>query len=121
MADNDRINGWQRVHTYLAEAPACALHRQLDWATCPMVHVFEGLELIAGMASAPRDEDNVEDLDSDYPHDHDLDAFRYLVMHLPVPSLGREPRTVPATPDERFHAAVAARMRAQERARRRRH
>lgn len=35
-----RIAGWQRVHSYLADGPACPHHRALGWAVCPRVHIF---------------------------------------------------------------------------------
>lgn len=35
-----RVTGWQRVHSYLAEAPACPHHRAQGWETCPKLHVF---------------------------------------------------------------------------------
>lgn len=119
-ANNDRINGWQRVHTYLDEGPACPAHRELGWQTCPLLHVFDTCtELIHAIPNAPRDPDRPEDLDSDYDHDHDLDALRYLVGALPVPRTGREAKKTPATPDERFHAYIANQAKKRTRARRR--
>ncbi len=110
--NNDRVDGWQRVHSYLADGPACLVHRAepYGWETCPMLHVIEGRadELVHAIPNAPRDPDKPEDVDTDYDHDHDLDALRYLLMYLPLPRAQREAKKVPTTPDERFHAAVAA-------------
>ncbi|GAA3032265.1 hypothetical protein GCM10020000_06550 [Streptomyces olivoverticillatus] len=35
-----RVAGWQRVRSYLAEAPACPHHRAQGWDTCPRLHIF---------------------------------------------------------------------------------
>lgn len=93
-ADNDRLGGKARMHTYLREAPTCAYHRELGWATCPLLHVLDGAcpKLVTTMASLPRDPHRPEDVDTDAP-DHWYDAARYLVMaigggpqfHFPVP------------------------------------
>jgi hypothetical protein len=120
-ANNDRVNGWARLHSYLAEAPACEHHRVLGWETCPLLHVFEGAcdELIHAIPNAPRDPDKPEDIDSDYDHDHDLDALRYLLMFLPLPRTGREAAAVPTTDSERFRAYIAKQAKAKARSRRR--
>jgi hypothetical protein len=80
-ADNDRFGGKQRVHQYLALAPACAHHRAQGLALCPMVHVMESgcPELIKTMESLPRDTKRPEDVDTE-ANDHAYDSFRYLCM-----------------------------------------
>jgi hypothetical protein len=79
-ADNQRVAGWQRVHSYLGEAPACRYHRAKGWTTCPRVHVFETCEnLIRTLPDQVHDETHVEDLDTD-GEDHAVDAARYLIM-----------------------------------------
>lgn len=39
-ANNDRIIGWHRLHSFMADGPACELHRAQGWERCPMMHVF---------------------------------------------------------------------------------
>ncbi len=80
---NDRLIGKQRVHSYLAEGPACAHHRALGWETCPMLHVLEGTcpELVRTLPSLPYDPRHPEDVDTN-AEDHQYDAARYLLMIL---------------------------------------
>lgn len=82
-ADNDRLGGKARMHTYLAEAPACAHHRSLEWSTCPMLHVIEGAcpKFVKTMGALTRDPHRPEDVDTDGP-DHWYDAGRYLLMSI---------------------------------------
>jgi len=78
-----RINGWQRVHTYLAEAPACPHHRAQGWDTCPKLHVFATAEnLIRTLPALPHaTTGNPEDADTK-AEDHAPDSLRYLLMNL---------------------------------------
>ncbi|WP_327066888.1 hypothetical protein [Kitasatospora sp. NBC_01302] len=78
-----RISGWQRVHSYLAEAPACPHHRALGWETCPRLHVFPQAEnLIRTLPSLPHATvGNPEDIDTK-AEDHAPDALRYLLINL---------------------------------------
>lgn len=82
-ADNDRLGGKARVHTYLSEAPACAYHRESGWPTCPMLHVIDGAcpQFVKTMGELPRDPNKPEDVDTDAP-DHHYDAGRYLCMSI---------------------------------------
>lgn len=82
-ADNDRLGGKSRIHTYLSEAPACAYHRQLGWDTCPMLHVLDGScpELATTMPSLPRDPRRPEDVDTN-ANDHYYDGARYLALSI---------------------------------------
>lgn len=84
-ADNDRFNGKQRVHQFLASGPACAHHRALGWDVCPMLHVVDTgcPEFIAEMGSLPRDPDRPEDVDTK-ARDHAYDSGRYLIMSIGV-------------------------------------
>jgi len=85
--DNDRLSGWQRVHTYLADGPACPHHRALAsrglWSgdSCPMLHVFSNCtDLIRTLPALPHaDKGKLEDADTT-AEDHLPDALRYLVM-----------------------------------------
>lgn len=79
--DNDRLGGKMRMHTYLADAPACAHHRQLGWDMCPMLHVLDGAapELVRTLPNLPYDPRKIEDVDTD-AEDHWYDALRYLIM-----------------------------------------
>lgn len=81
-ASNDRVNGWARVHQFLAEGPACQYHAGLGWDTCPRLHVFAGAapNLVRTIGDLPRDKNNPEDLDTD-SEDHAADAIRYLLIH----------------------------------------
>lgn len=83
-----RIAGWQRIHSYLAEAPACPHHRALGWDTCPRLHMFSTVEdLYRELRDLPHAmTGNVEDADTNAP-DHAADALRYLTLNL-----GNEPR-----------------------------
>jgi hypothetical protein len=78
--DNDRLGGKGRVHTFLAEGPACPHHRSLGWDTCPMLHVLDQAcpELVRTMPGLPRDPNRPEDVDTD-ADDHWYDACRYLL------------------------------------------
>ncbi|MHB8511473.1 MAG: hypothetical protein ACYDCC_04780 [Actinomycetota bacterium] len=81
-AHNDRLSGWQRVHSYLANAPACAIHRAQGLQECPKLHVFSTCEnLIRTLPALPYDLRRVEDVDTK-AEDHAADALRYLLMHL---------------------------------------
>jgi hypothetical protein len=82
-ADNDRLGGKARMHTFLTEAPACAHHREQGLATCPMLHVLDGAcpKFAKTMGELVRDPHRPEDVDSDGP-DHWYDAARYLLMSI---------------------------------------
>lgn len=79
--DNNRISGKNRLHSYLAEAPACRHHRELGWVTCPMLHVLDGAcpDFVRTMGELPRDPRRPEDVDT-RGDDHWYDAGRYLLM-----------------------------------------
>lgn len=87
-ADNDRLGGKSRIHTYLADAPACLYHRSQGWDVCPSLHVIDGAcdYLVTTMGDLPRDPKRPEDVDTN-ADDHAYDALRYLVM-----SVGTEPK-----------------------------
>lgn len=78
-----RVQGWQRIHQYLAEAPACPHHRALGQDTCPMLHLFPTVEnLFRELTDLPyATKGNVEDADTD-ASDHAADALRYLLRNL---------------------------------------
>lgn len=78
-----RVTGWQRWHSYLAEADACPHHRAMGWATCPSVHIFRTCtSLLSELRSLPHaTTGNPEDADSNAP-DHAMDASRYLLINL---------------------------------------
>jgi hypothetical protein len=110
-ADNDRVNGWQRVHSYLAEGPACRLHRALGWETCPWLHVFETcVNVIRTLPALPHDDKKPEDVDTD-AEDHAPDALRYLLMRLSVPQAAKERKPEPETIQERIDTHLAERIR----------
>lgn len=78
-----RVNGWQRVHSFLAEGPACPHHRALGWDTCPMLHAFTTCtELIRTLPNLPHSQTgNPEDADTK-SEDHLPDTLRYMVINL---------------------------------------
>jgi hypothetical protein len=78
-----RVTGWQRVRSYLAEAPACPHHRAAGWETCPLLHVFDVCEnLIRTLPALPHaTTGDPEDVDTD-AEDHCADSLRYLLVNL---------------------------------------
>lgn len=78
-----RVNGWQRVHTYLGEAPACAHHRAQGWETCPKLHIFSTVtELYRELSNLPHaTKGDPEDADTT-ADDHASDALRYMLSNL---------------------------------------
>lgn len=80
-AENDRLNGWQRLHSYLADGPACDMHRSQGWERCPMLHVIEDgcPNLVRTLPNLPYDKLRVEDVDT-HAEDHCGDSLRYLCM-----------------------------------------
>ncbi len=92
-----RVIGWQRWHSYLAEAPACPHHRALGWETCPKIHIFRTCpKLLWELENLPHaSKGNPEDADTTAP-DHAMDAGRYLLLNI-----GGGPRfPLHDTPDE---------------------
>lgn len=81
-SNNDRINGWARVHSFLNEGPACEYHASKGWKTCPMVHVFGDScpSFIEYIPSLPRSKTKPDDAETTNVEDHMPDAFRYLCM-----------------------------------------
>lgn len=97
-ASNARVDGWARVREYLAVDP------DLDR---PQVLIHRNCEnLIRTLPEAPRDKNNVEDLNT-RSEDHALDAFRYLLMTRP--RVGKVKSEGPRTYDERVRAFVERR------------
>jgi len=80
-ADNDRLGGKARYHTYLADGPACGHHRALGWDTCPMLHILDGTcpELVRTLPNLTYDPHRPEDVNTGGA-DHHYDASRYLLM-----------------------------------------
>ena len=78
-----RVAGWQRVHSFLDEAPACPHHRAQGWATCPLLHVFTTCtELIRTLPALPHAQTgDPEDADTK-AEDHAPDSLRYLLINL---------------------------------------
>lgn len=78
-----RVNGWQRIHSYLKDAPACPHHRELGWATCPNLHVFDTCEnFIRTLPALPHAKTgDPEDVDT-HSEDHIADALRYMLVNM---------------------------------------
>ena len=78
-----RVAGWQRIHSFLAEGPACYYHRDMGWETCPKMHIFNTcMKLFSELADLPYARSgNPEDSDPKAP-DHAADALRYLTVNL---------------------------------------
>lgn len=79
----DRVIGWQRVHSYLADGPACPHHRERGWQECPLLHVLDGRapNLVRTLPALPYDPRKPEDVDT-HAEDHAADALRYLLINL---------------------------------------
>lgn len=80
-ANNDRLTGKARVHTYLKPGPACAHHREQGLSVCPMLHVTNAPVLVKTIAALPVDPRRPEDVDTNAA-DHAYDALRYALMHI---------------------------------------
>lgn len=78
-----RVQGWQRIHSYMKEAPACPHHRAQGWETCPNLHIFTTCSnLIFEIKNLPHaTTGNPEDADPKAV-DHAADALRYLTINL---------------------------------------
>ncbi|MFK0045526.1 hypothetical protein ACIQU4_15635 [Streptomyces sp. NPDC090741] len=78
-----RVTGWQRVRSYLKEAPACPHHRAQGWETCPMLHLFSTVtELYRELSDLPHaTKGDPEDADTT-ADDHAVDSLRYLLANL---------------------------------------
>lgn len=87
QADNDRINGWQRLHHWLTEttgpddAPMLAFYRH----GCP--YTIRTLPLMVSDPKRPGD------IKSKAVEDHGADETRYAVMSRPAPSI-HKPRKI---------------------------
>lgn len=92
-----RVAGWQRVHSLLTEAPACAHHRAQGWETCPRVHFFRTCrELLRELPALPHaTRGDPEDADTT-ASDHAMDALRYLVINLGNEARFHFPEPTPA-------------------------
>jgi phage terminase large subunit len=86
QADNDHINGWQRVHHLLTESggypeqPLLQIYR----AGCPYL-----IRTLPMMCSDPK---RPGDIKSKAVEDHGADALRYGAMSRPAPTIRREPK-----------------------------
>lgn len=78
-----RVNGWQRIHTYMADAPACPHHRAQGLLACPMIHVFDTCEkFIQTIPALPHAKvGDPEDVDTK-SDDHIADALRYMIVNM---------------------------------------
>ncbi|HMH94738.1 MAG TPA: hypothetical protein VK586_27095 [Streptosporangiaceae bacterium] len=98
-----RVAGWQRIHTYLKDGPACPHHRAAGQETCPMFHAlttcpkwFDELsELPHATTGNPEDSDP-------RAADHLADLTRYFLLNID----GGPQFTV--FPDEEPNAVAAA-------------
>jgi hypothetical protein len=75
QANKDRINGWQRVRAWLAQAPD-----KTPWMTVSPKCAY----LIRTLPSLQQDQAEPEIVDSD-GDDHAADALRYALMQRPAP------------------------------------
>jgi hypothetical protein len=94
-----RVTGWQRVRSYLAEAPACPHHRANGWTTCPKIHIFSTVpELYRELTDLPHaTKGDPEDADTT-GSDHASDALRYLLTNLGTGPEFPIVEDLPATP-----------------------
>lgn len=102
QANNERLAGWQRVHTYLSDRPACAHHRAQGLDVCPMLHVLDGTcpNLVRTLPALPYDKHKIEDVDT-LAEDHAGDALRYLLMGIEGGPEWYFPPVAPTTLDGR--------------------
>lgn len=84
-ADNDRINGWMRMHEYLADAPDGKPYWQI-FSTCR--------NLIRTLPALVHDDTKVEDV-SDKSEDHAAESCRYALMSRPSPAKVPQPQRKP--------------------------
>ena len=96
----ERVPGWQRLHSYLADGPACVLHREQGWTTCPKFHVLDGAapNLVRTLPALPYDAHKPEDVDT-HAEDHVADALRYALINLAEPTINGWLRPEPAAVD----------------------
>lgn len=85
-----RVAGWQRLHSYLGEAPACPHHRGMGWPTCPMLHVlstcprwFDELSQLPHAVTGNPEDSNPK------AADHLGDMTRYVLLNIDGGSAGR--------------------------------
>lgn len=79
-----RVQGWQRIHSFLADAPACPHHRSLGETACPRLHIFSNVRhLWSELKNLPYDTalGHTEDADPK-ASDHAADALRYLLTNI---------------------------------------
>lgn len=78
-----RVQGWQRIHSYLAEMPACPHHRAKGWETCPRIHFFSTCPNVYNeLKNLPyATTGNTEDADPK-ASDHAADALRYKLLNI---------------------------------------
>lgn len=76
-ADSDRLNGWQRMHEYLADAPDGLPYWQI-FSNC--------YNLLRTLPALVHDEKRVEDV-SDKVEDHGPESCRYALMSRPRPKI----------------------------------
>lgn len=106
-----RVAGWQRVHSFLGEMPACPHHRALGWTTCPGLHVFESCtELIRTLPALPHaTKGDPEDADTT-AEDHAPDTLRYILINLGGgPGFPIVHDEAPVGPDQELKRPVAGR------------
>jgi hypothetical protein len=106
-ADNDRINGWSRVHQYLNEGPACEYHRTQGKELCPMLHVFEDKcpMFIETIPALPRSTVKPDDAETRNVDDHIPDALRYVIM-----AVGTHARPIIYDEDPMFRSGLPETM-----------
>ena len=107
QANNDRINGWARVHHYLNKGPACDYHREQGMETCPMLHVFEDKcpMFIETIPALPRSTEKPDDAATKNVDDHIADALRYVIM-----AVGTYARPVIYDEEPKFKTGLPATM-----------
>lgn len=87
-SDNDRVNGWLRVHDFLRDAPS-----GIPWLTVEPTCTY----LIRSLPAQVSDKKNPDDIDSG-GDDHAVDALRYWAMSRPSPTAKMlKSRMVPGT------------------------
>jgi hypothetical protein len=106
-ADNDRVNGWHRLHSHLRETASVVTPNGV--VQVPLLQVYEAgcPYTVRTLPAQVIDEHRPEDVKSKDTEDHAADETRYAVMSRPAPPRTR--RELPSRVDTTFKLSADAR------------